>query len=112
MKYPVDLSRRARRDVDEIYDWIASRSPGGANRWQAALFRTLHGLETNPERKGLAPEAQEFDRPARQSFFKTAKGRIYRALFVIEENRVHILAIRGPGQPLLTAEELSDAYDD
>jgi plasmid stabilization system protein ParE len=112
MKYSIDLSRRARRDVDAIYAWIADRSRGGANRWQAALFRTLRGLETSPERKALAPEGRDFERPVRQAFFKTAKGLTYRALFVVEQDRVYVLTIRGPGQPLLTAEELSNAYDD
>ena len=77
----------------------------------AALLQALKGLATNPESKGFAPESREFDQEVRQALFKTRKGRMYRALFLIEETRVHVLAVRGPGQRLLTSEELSESLD-
>jgi plasmid stabilization system protein ParE len=33
MSYRVVVLARARLDVDVIYDWIADRSPEGAQRW-------------------------------------------------------------------------------
>jgi plasmid stabilization system protein ParE len=111
MTREVDLTRRARRDVEEIYEWIAERSRDGANRWYAAFLQALEGLAANPEGKGLAPESREFDQEVRQAFFRTRKGRTYRAVFIIEGAQIHALAVRGPGQRLLRPEELSDSLD-
>jgi plasmid stabilization system protein ParE len=37
MTYTVVILARARRDVQQIYDWIAERSPEGAERWFASF---------------------------------------------------------------------------
>ncbi len=41
-------------------------------------------------------------------FFRTRRGRRYRALFEIRENRVLILHVRGPRQNLVSPDELRD----
>ncbi len=104
----VDLARRARQDAEDIYAWIADRSREGADRWYAAFLKALESLATSAEGRGLAPESEELDVDVRQAFFKTRRGRTYRALFTIDGTRVHVLAVRGSGQRLLTPDELSE----
>lgn len=112
MTYQISLSRRARRDVHKIHEWIAQHSPSGANRWYDSFREALFSLEANAENKGLAPEAREFEQPVRQILFKTRKGHTYRALFVVEGTRVQVVTVRGPGQPLLSVDEISRSLDE
>ena len=51
-------------------------------------------------------EADILDRDIRQALFKTWQGRLYRALFVIVEDAVHVVAVRGYGQDLATLDDL------
>jgi hypothetical protein len=39
--------------------------------------------------------------------FKTRRGRYYRLVYVIAEDEVHVLRVRGPGQPDLLPDEIS-----
>ena len=55
---------------------------------------------------GLAPEDEFTDAKLQQFLFKTRRGRTYRGVFVVVDNEVRILRIRGPGQPPLEADEL------
>ena len=36
-EYRVAVSSRAERDADNIYAWIAGRSPDGASKWYATF---------------------------------------------------------------------------
>ena len=56
----------------------------------------------------VAPESAYIDRDIRQLIFKTRKGLPYRLLYTIDDEVVLALHIRGPGQPLLKADELRD----
>lgn len=112
MTYRIYLSRRARRDVDEIHEWIAHHSPNGADRWYESFREAMFSLETNAENKGLAPEDMEFERRVRQILFKTRKGHTYRALFVVEGTQVQVVTVRGLGQPLLSANQISRSLDE
>ena len=111
MTYRIYLSQRARRDVDEIHEWIGQYSPSGANRWYDSFREAMFLLETTAENKGLAPEAREFEQPIRQILFKTRKGHTYRSLFIVERTRVQVVTVRGPGQPLLSVDEISRSLD-
>jgi len=106
MTYVVVVLRRAQWDVDHIYDWIAKRSPAGAESWYSALKRAVTGLSHHPESCSLAPESQELHREIRQCFFKTRRGRLYRLLFIVAESEVRILRVRGPGQPPVSHQEV------
>jgi len=53
----------------------------------------------------LAPEADWIGRDIRQNLFKTPQGRYYRLLYVVVENEVRVIRVRGPGQPDLKADE-------
>lgn len=107
MPYDVRVLPRAEFDVQQIYNWLSERSPEGARRWWLAFEETVAGIKQQPSGLALAPEAKWIDRELRQLLFKTAHGRYYRALYVIVENEVRVLRVRGPGQPELVADELT-----
>jgi plasmid stabilization system protein ParE len=107
-KYHVTIVRRAREDVQRILDWLFPRSPEGATRWLAALEHAEASLATNPLAYGLAPEAVALGRDVRERFFKTRKGRVYRLLFMLVEDEVRILRVRGPGQPPVSRRDISE----
>jgi len=104
--YRLAISRRADSDADEIYEWLAHRSLAGATRWYLALRKTLHSLTENPGSRGQAPEGELVGRDVRQALFKTRRGRIYRVLFIVVDDTVHVVAIRGYGQDLATLDDL------
>ena len=38
--------------------------------------------------------------------FRTHRGRIYRLLFVIRDNQVYLAGVRGPGQDVVSLEDV------
>ena len=107
MTFKLVMQRRARRDVDQIYEWIAERSRDGAGRWYLAFHAGCQRILDAPESFSLA---EEFDgtheHPVRQFLFKTRRGRTYRGLFVVVADEVQVLRVRGPGQPPLMSDEI------
>jgi hypothetical protein len=75
-------------------------------RWVNRFGEVLASLEENPRRQPVAPESEEFPEEIRHITFSTRKGRTYRALFLIVEDEVRVLRIRGPGQHTLSADEI------
>ena len=102
MNYRVVVTAEADRNVDEIYGWIAERSPQGAAHWFAAFLEAVDSLIVEPERHPLAPESTHFSKAVRQLLFKTRRGRRYRVLFNVEGTTVSVVYVRGPGQAPLT----------
>ena len=78
MPYEVRILPRAEFDVQQIYNWLMERSPEGARRWWLAFDEAVAGINQQPSRFALAPEAQWVDREIRQLLFKTIHGRYYR----------------------------------
>jgi plasmid stabilization system protein ParE len=108
MSHRVVVQARARLDVDRIYDWIASRSPEGAQRWLDRFEAAAVSLETNPFLAPLAPESGSFDIEIRHILFRTKSGGTYRAVFTVVDEEVRILRVRGPGQPPLRPGDVSN----
>ncbi len=106
MAYKIELADRAKRDASEIYEWIADRSPEGADRWYGALLDAANSLTMDPERCGVAYEAEDLPAGVRELLFKTPKGKRYRILFLMSADVVTLLCIRGPGQAPVTSEDL------
>ena len=107
MPYTVRTLSRAKFDAQQIYDWIKERSPEGALRWWTAFRDACHSLKQSPERQSMAIEAEQTGRDLRQLLFKTRRGSYYRLLYIIVGAEVHVLRVRGPGQPDLTTDELA-----
>jgi len=66
----------------------------------------LRSLTESPGGRARAPEAELVGRDVRQALFKTRRGRIYRVLFIVVDDMVHVVAIRGYGQDLATLDDL------
>lgn len=106
MKYDVRFTDEAERRVREIREWIAERSTEGALRWLDSLRVARQQLSERAESFGLAQEADEFDEPLRQVLFKTRRGNVYRALFIVRDAIVFIVSVRGAGQPPVDADDI------
>ncbi|MBI1344858.1 hypothetical protein GC163_01065 [bacterium] len=106
MPLQVQITAGAARNVQEIFDWIAERSRNGAEAWYAAYLKHLRQLADEAPGCGVAPEAGILSAEIRQALFKTRSGRPFRTLFVIREQTVFVIGVRGHGQDLAMAEEL------
>ena len=63
-------------------------------------------MPTNPERYGLAAEDELSPLKIQQFLFKTPQERTYRGVFVVVDEEVRVLRVRGPGQAKLNADEM------
>lgn len=106
MTYQVRLLPKAKDDFHAMYEYIAKRSPEGADRWVAALESGLEKLKKNPRLCGFAPEDRSFSRGLRQLIFGTRQGLRYRAVYFVEDDQVLVVRLRGPGQPPLRKAEI------
>ena len=106
MKLHLRILPRAENDAQVIYDYIASYSPVGALRWWHAFEAATSKLTENVHQFGLARENGLFDLELRQFLFKTPQGRNYRGVFVVVDDELRIIRVRGPGQPGLQPDEL------
>ena len=89
---------KAKADKRSIVEWIRERSPAGATAWLNAYDRAVEQLTNRADSYAEAHENTDLLLDVRQILFKTRRGRVYRALFVIEATTVYILRVRGPGQ--------------
>ena len=104
--YYVNVLRKARRDAGAIVDWLTTRSPRGAERWEEALRKALERLAENPLAYGEAPERVRSPVKLRQILFKTSKGKYYRAVFVVVSSEVRVLRIRRPHQRVIRRRDM------
>jgi plasmid stabilization system protein ParE len=109
MKYELFYTERAKRDLAEATDAIAKNAPETAQRWFEGFVRALSTLSRDAEIYSLAPESTHSAVDVRQFIYRTKSRRANRALYTIQGARVCILAIRRPGQDLLTQQELRSA---
>src|SRR5437879_1012162 len=107
MTFRVQTLRSAERDFRQIIAHIAARSTSGAVSWAKAFQNAVERLESEADRLPFAVENVHVDFEVREILFKTRRGLVYRALYTIRGDEVFILHVRGPGQDLLTAEQLS-----
>jgi len=106
MSYRVVLLAAAQREILAIYAWLSERSPQGAGRWYNRFTEALKTLETAPLSCGFAPENGSVKHELRQIVFKTKRGNRFRVIFMIEEETVYVLHVRGSGQRLLRPDEI------
>lgn len=105
MSLSIRILPRAGADVRQIYSYIETRSPNGANRWEEAFKQAVQGAAAHPLQCGLAPEDQFARFELRQSLFKTRRGLTYRFVFTLLDEELVVLRVRGPGQSPLTSDE-------
>lgn len=107
VEYRVAVSSRAERDADNIYAWIAGRSPDGASKWYSAFRKMLRSLEKDPSRHARAPEAATLGLDIQQALFKTRHGHTYRALYMVLGDTAHVIAVRGAGEEPVTMDDVN-----
>jgi plasmid stabilization system protein ParE len=106
MPYVVAILRRANADLQEKFIWLNRRSPKGADRWYEAFESAIRKLESDAASYPLAIEAAKLRVDARECYFKTKHGKMYRIVFVIAGNQVRVLRVRGPGQRTIRRRDL------
>lgn len=106
MSFKVRELPKARQDKRSIFRWLHERSPEGAASWLRAYDDLVGKLQRDVGSFGEAAENQDCDCDLRQALFKTRRGRVYRALFLIESEIVYVLRVRGPGQAPVLPEDI------
>ena len=102
MAFRVSISREAEHDGVGILEWLVSQHAGEAGlRWLEGLEAAIASLAEMPERCPVAPENKEFSFEVRNLFYGL-KPHIYRILFTVEGDTVHILHIRHGRRERLT----------
>jgi plasmid stabilization system protein ParE len=98
MSFIIHEMPKAKLDKSSIFHWLHEHSPSGAAAWLDAYDGCVEQLRVNALTCGEAPESHNCDFQVRQILFKTPRGRVYRALYLVENEYVFILRVRGPGQ--------------
>jgi len=106
MSFTVHELPKAKADKRSIVEWIHERSPAGAAAWLDAYDSAVEQLKKRANSYGEAHENFDLLLDARQILFKTRRGRVYRALFIVETKDVYVLRVRGPGQALVDDSDL------
>jgi toxin ParE1/3/4 len=108
MAYAVELTRRAERDLSDLYEYLSAQHSSVARRWFNGLEKAIFTLERFPRRCQRAPEAPRTGRPLRHLLYGT-KPNLYRVLYEIDETRklVRVLTIRHGARDTLIARELA-----
>jgi plasmid stabilization system protein ParE len=106
MKYAVLIVRDAVDDAEQIYGWLAQRSPLGAARWFEAFLNAVSRVKNDPLACAFAYESKSLDRKVRERIFRTQHGQPYRLLFEIIGRKVRVLRVRAPGQPPIRRDDL------
>jgi plasmid stabilization system protein ParE len=107
MSFLVRELPKAKSDVRAIFEWLYERSAQGAKAWLDAYDAALERLASHADAFGEAIEnkdCSEFE--VHQIFFKTRRGRVYRAVYFIEDKTVYVLRVRGPGQAPIAPDDL------
>lgn len=95
MAYLVELTLRAERDLDYLYQRNSADDSADAARWFNGLEEAIYTLERLPRRYPNAPESKRTKRRLRHLLYG-AKRDVYRVIFDIDEARklVRVLTIR------------------
>ena len=88
MTFPVRELRRAKADKRKIFEWLHERSRSGAIAWLAAYDKMIGRLKTHADTFAEADENADLVLDVKQVLFKTQRGRVYRALFIIDSGEV------------------------
>jgi toxin ParE1/3/4 len=106
MAYAVELTRRAERDLNDLYQFLSAEHSDVASRWLNGLEKAISKLERFPRRCSLAPESRRASRRLRHLLYGT-KPNIYRVVYEIDETHriVWVLTIRHGARDALVARE-------
>jgi plasmid stabilization system protein ParE len=101
MTYRVILQPQAEADIETAYLWKCDNAPQAAARWFAGIVEAINSLDQFPARCPLAPENEHFTQEIRQ-LLQGPRHDVYRILFTIQADTVHVLHVRHSAQQHLT----------
>src|SRR5262249_24477824 len=107
MAYRFRIAPEALDDADRVFAWLAKRSPRKARQWYTGLFDAIETLKVHPHRCSLAPESDAFQQEIRQLFYGKRRS-VYRILFTIRGDEIHVFRIRHGAQAFLEPGEPSN----
>jgi plasmid stabilization system protein ParE len=106
VRHHVRLTARAEFDVEAILEWFhATHAAAAGRRWFHKLNQSITTLESLPERCALAPESEELQLEIRELLVGKPR-RVFRVLFQIDGQFVHILRIRRGTRDSIAKEDL------
>jgi plasmid stabilization system protein ParE len=99
MAFQVSLTRRAERDLEEIYLFIGADDSPAARRWYTDLKDALLSLREHPERCAKAPE-----NPRLRHLLYGRKPHVYRVIYQVaaKGRRVNVLHVRHGARRIAT----------
>jgi plasmid stabilization system protein ParE len=108
MKYDVVVQPRAERDIQLAAHWMLGQSGSSATaiRWARNLRTKIATLKLNPQRCPIDPDSEVYGQEVRVLLHGKRQG-VYRILFMIRCDTVHVLTVRHSAQRSL-AEEMAD----
>jgi plasmid stabilization system protein ParE len=108
MKYDVVVQPRAERDIKLAAHWILGQSGSAATaiRWARNLRIKIATLKMNPQRCPIDADSEVYGQEVRVLLHGKRQG-VYRILFMIRSDTVHVLTVRHSAQRSL-ADELTD----
>jgi toxin ParE1/3/4 len=108
MRYRVEFSARAARDLEILYVEKNVAESLAAARWFNGLEEAVYALGTRPDRCPVAPEARKLKRKLRHLLYGK-KPHVYRVIYEIEKERqtVWVLTIRHGARRKIQASDLA-----
>ena len=109
MTYQVVIQHRAERDIRTAALWILGQSGSRATalRWASGLRAKITTLKTNPQRCPIDLDSDVYGEEVRVLLYGKGRG-VYRVLFTIRGDTVHILTVRHSAQRSLSEEIAED----
>lgn len=106
MTYQVILQPRAEREIREAALWIReqAKSPTPALRWARSIRAKIETLKKSPHRCPVDPDSAAYGEEVRVLLFGRRPG-VYRILFAIRGDVVHVLTVRHSARQSLREEQ-------
>jgi toxin ParE1/3/4 len=107
MRYRVEFTTRAARDLNHLYQHVNAADNPQAEHWLNGLEAAVLTLERLPRRCPVAPESKKAKRSLRHLLY-AKKPYVYRVIYEIEEQNkaIWVLTIRHGARDTTRAEEL------
>jgi toxin ParE1/3/4 len=101
MAFPVRISARALRDLEQIYESVHADSSRRAFAWFNALSEAIYSLELSPDRGSVTPESK-----VHRQLLHGKKPHLYRIIYCVEKGVVQIVHIRHGARDAFTPDEV------
>ena len=112
MTHRIVIQPRAERDIRTAALWILGQSGSRATalRWTRSLRAKIATLKTSPRRCPIDPDSEVYGEDVRVLLYGKRRG-VYRVLFAIRGDTVHVLTVRHSAQRSLAEEMAEDEPD-